>query len=60
MSKILEVSIAIFIAIVLLAISITMTFGLELVLTKFFGLTLDHLLTALLGVLAVITVWKEI
>jgi hypothetical protein len=60
MSKILESGIAAFIAIMLISISLTLTFGLELILVKFFGLTLDHLLTALLGVLAVITVWKEV
>tara|TARA_Y100001938_G_C7911920_1_gene340065 strand:+ start:329 stop:517 length:189 start_codon:yes stop_codon:yes gene_type:complete len=58
--KIIEYVIALVITTFVVAIALTLTMGLEHVLASMFGLTLEHLITAFLGILAFFTIRKEL
>lgn len=58
--KIIEYTIAFVLAAFVFTIAITLTMGLEHVLAAWFGLTIDHLITAFLGILAFFTIRKEL
>lgn len=58
--KIIEYTIAFVLAAFVVVIALTLTMGLEHVLASMFGLTLEHLITAFLGILAFFTIRKEL
>jgi len=57
--KIIEYTIAFILAVFVFAVSVTLTMGVEHLLFAWFGLTLEHLITAFLGILAFYTIRKE-